>query len=156
MGDIARVIGLAPAGPFLRERCFLLALLAGVGFWGGLALSVPLRPISLPQLLSWPFWSLAVWHPLAEEVIFRGCLQGQLLDHPWGRRHVAGFTWANGLTTAIFVLGHFWQHPPLWALGVAVPSLAFGYVRDRYHSVYPAMVLHMVYNAGYFGLTGLP
>ncbi len=156
MGDIARAIGLAPAGPFLRERYFLLALLAGIGFWCGLALSVPLQPISLLQLLSWPFWALAVWHPLAEELIFRGFLQGQLLDHTWGRRTVVGLSCANGLTTAIFVLGHFWQHPPLWALAVAVPSLVFGYVRDRYGSVYPAVILHMIYNAGYFGLTGLP
>ncbi|PON17745.1 CPBP family intramembrane metalloprotease [Candidatus Entotheonella serta] len=156
MGDIARTIGLVPASPFLRERCFLLALLAGIGFWGGLALSVPLRPISLPQLLTWPFWSLAVWHPIAEELIFRGFLQGQLLDTAWGRRTVAGLSCANGLTTALFVIGHFWQHPPLWALGVVLPSLAFGYVRDRYGSIYPAIVLYIVYNVGYFGLTGLP
>ncbi len=156
MGDIARAMGLAPAGPFLRERCFLLALLAGVGFWCLLALAGPLRPVSLPQLLSWPFLSLAIWHPLAEELIFRGFLQGQLLDRPWGRRTAAGLTVANGLTTTIFVLGHLWQHPPLWALAVAAPSLVFGYVRDRYGSVYPAIILHMVYNAGYFGLTGLP
>ena len=156
MGDIARAIGLAPASPFLRERCFLLALLAGIVFWCGLALSVTLQPISLPQLLAWPFWSLVVWQPLAEELIFRGFLQGQLLDRTWGRRSVAGLSCANGLTTLLFVLGHFWQHPPLWALAVAVPSLMFGYMRDRYRSVYPAVMLHIVYNAGYFGLTGLP
>jgi uncharacterized protein len=156
MGDIAHAIGLAPAGPFLRERCFLLALLAGVVFWCGLAWCVPLQPISLPQLLSWPFWALVVWHPFAEELSFRGFLQGQLLDHTWGRRTVAGLSCANGLTTTLFVLGHFWQHPPLWALAVAAPSLVFGYVRDRYSSVYPAIMLHMIYNAGYFGLTGLP
>ncbi len=156
MGDIARAIGLAPAGPFLRERCFVLALLAGVGFWCLLALSVPLRPVSIPQLLTWTFLSLALWQPLAEELIFRGFLQGQLLDCTWGRRSVAGLTAANGLTTAIFVLGHFWQHSPVWALAVTAPSLVFGYVRDRYGSVYPAIILHMVYNAGYFGLTGLP
>lgn len=156
MGDIARAMGLAPAGPFLRQRGFLLALLAGVAFWCGLALSAPLRPVSLPQLLSWSFWSLAVWQPLSEELMFRGFLQGQLGDRAWGRRAVAGVSCANGLTTALFVLGHLWQHPPLWALAVAAPSLVFGYVRDRYHSVYPAIVLHMVYNAGYFGLTGLP
>jgi membrane protease YdiL (CAAX protease family) len=156
MGGIAQAMGLAPAGSFLRERCFLLALLAGMGFWLGLALFMPLQPVSLPQLFSWPFWSLAVWHPLAEELIFRGFLQGQLLNCPWGRRTVASLSGANGLTTAIFVLGHFWQHPPLWALAVTVPSLVFGYVRDRYGSVYPAITLHMIYNAGYFGLTGLP
>jgi len=156
MGDISRAIGLTPAGPFLWERCFLLALLAGMGFWCGLALFIPLQPVSLPHLLSWPFLSLAVWYPLAEELIFRGFLQGQLLDCAWGRRNIVGLSCANGLTTAIFVLGHFWQHPPFWALAVALPSLVFGYVRDRYGSVYPAIILHMIYNAGYFGLTGLP
>jgi membrane protease YdiL (CAAX protease family) len=126
-----------------------------MGFWLGLALFIPLQPVSLPPLFSWPFWSLAVWHPLAEELLFRGFLQGQLLERSWGRRTVAGLSGANGLTTAIFVLGHFWQHPALWALAVTVPSLVFGYVRDRYGSVYPAITLHMIYNAGYFGLTGL-
>jgi membrane protease YdiL (CAAX protease family) len=39
---------------------------------------------------------------------------------------------------------------------VLFPSLIFGYFRDRYTSIYPCMVLHAFYNAGYFGLTGLP
>jgi membrane protease YdiL (CAAX protease family) len=156
MEEIARALGLVPAGSFLRERGFFLALLAGVGFWGWLVWYTVPQPISLQQLLSWPFWSIAVWQPCTEELIFRGFLQGQLLDRPWGRRTVAGLTCANGLTTIVFVLGHFWQHPPLWAVAVTAPSLVFGYVRDRYGSVYPAIMLHIIYNAGYFGLTGLP
>ena len=156
MGEIARAMGLTPPGPFLQERYFLLALLAGVAFWCALALSMPLRPLSLAQLLSWPFWSLAAWQPLAEELIFRGALQGQLLECSWGRRAIAGVSRANGLATTLFVLGHLWHHPPLWALAVTAPSLVFGYVRERDGSVYPAIALHMVYNAGYFGLMGLP
>ena len=156
MGDLARSVGLAPTSSFFRERCFLLTLLAGVVFWAGLAWVEPLRPVSWPQLISWPFLSLTLWHPVAEELLFRGFLQSQLLEYAWGRRTVAGLSYANGLTTVIFVLGHFWQHPPLWALAVIVPSLVFGYVRDRYGSAYPAIVLHIFYNAGYFGLTGLP
>ena len=156
MGEIARAMGLTPPGPFLRQRYFLLALLAGAAFCCALALSMSPRPLSLAQLLSWPFWSLAAWQPLTEELIFRGFLQGQLLERPWGKRAIAGVSRANGLTTALFVLGHFWHHPPLWALAVAAPSLVFGYVRERDGSVYPAIALHIIYNAGYFGVTGLP
>jgi hypothetical protein len=44
---------------------------------------------------------------------------------------------------------HLWSHPAGWAAAVIVPSLVFGYVRDRYQSVYPSIVLHLYYNAGY-------
>jgi membrane protease YdiL (CAAX protease family) len=33
---------------------------------------------------------------------------------------------------------------------VLLPSLLYGYFRDRHGSVYPAIALHVFYNAGYF------
>ena len=38
-----------------------------------------------------------------------------------------------------------------WALAVAVPSLVLGHLRERLVSVWPAVWLHMVYNAGFSG-----
>ena len=51
--------------------------------------------------------------------------------------------------------GHWFTHPPLWALSVLIPSLVFGLVRDRLQSTYPAIVLHSFYNSGYFILAGV-
>jgi len=114
------------------------------------------QPLALRQVLSWGFLSLALWQPLWEEVFFRGLLQGHLWQRSWGRRAWGGVTVANGAASLLFALGHLWHHPPLWALAVLPPSLLFGYVRDRHMSVYPAIALHVVYNAGYFWVIGLP
>ena len=67
-----------------------------------------------------------------------------------------GFTAANGVTALLFTAGHLVNHPALWAAGVVVPALVFGFFRDRYGSVWPGTVLHVFYNGGYFMMTGLP
>ncbi|HEY7711081.1 MAG TPA: JDVT-CTERM system glutamic-type intramembrane protease [Candidatus Entotheonella sp.] len=156
MGDITEALGLKAAGPFYRDWRFLTALLAGIGFWLGLWWWIPVKPIALWQIATWRFVALSVWYPCAEELIFRGFVQGQLHHLSCGRRTWAGISAANLITSVVFVLGHFWQHPAAWAVAVAVPSLVFGWFRDRHGSVYPCIVLHMFYNAGYFALTGLP
>lgn len=141
---------------FFRDRTFVLALLAGVVFWLIFGLLTRTRPQPLHVLLSWPFVFLAGWLPLGEEVLFRGLLQGTLRRYAWGMRQWQGITGANIATSIVFTLGHWWSHPPLWALAVLCPSLLFGYCRDRYDGIAAALVLHMFYNAGYFWLTGLP
>ncbi|MEO7557618.1 MAG: JDVT-CTERM system glutamic-type intramembrane protease, partial [Gammaproteobacteria bacterium] len=59
---------------------------------------------------------------------------------------------ANVATTLLFAGFHFFYHAPLWAALVILPSLIFGYFRDRHQRVLPAIVLHVFYNAGYFWL----
>lgn len=149
-------LGLAWCPAVYRDILFRAALLAGIGFWVGLWLSVPVRPMTPAQVLSPAFLSLVLWQPILEEFLFRGYLQGQFCRHCWGQQRWYGITAANGCTSLLFAAGHCWGHPPLWAAAVLVPSLIFGYFRDRYASIYPCMVLHAFYNAGYFGLTGLP
>lgn len=142
--------------PCYEDAPFLAALLLGGVFRLLLWLFAPLEPMALRQMWSWSFFSLALWQPFWEELLFRGVLQGQLGRHPWGRQVWRGVTVANVVTSLLFVLGHFWRHSPLWAIAVMAPSLIFGYLRDRYSSVYPSMAVHTVYNAGYFGITGVP
>jgi membrane protease YdiL (CAAX protease family) len=108
------------------------------------------------QFFSWHFLSLAIIQPCVEEFVFRGVCQGVLLTWSCGRPTWHGLSVANGVTAGIFTLAHLWGHPPLWALAVLMPALAFGFCRDRYGSIYPAILLHVFYNAGYFTLTGLP
>lgn len=108
-----------------------------------------------PQLrvpAGWNAWlALVVVQPLAEELAFRGVLQGRLTRLAPGRR-LGPVTLANLGTTAAFVFWHLGVQPPAWALAVAIPSLVLGHLRERLASVWPAVMLHIVYNVG-FGLT---
>lgn len=149
-------LGLAWCPAFYRDILFRAALLAGIGFWAGLWLYVPVHPMTPAQVLSQTFLSLVLWQPILEECLFRGYLQGQLCRYRWGQQRWYGITAANGCTSLLFAVGHCWSHPPLWAAAVLVPSLIFGYFRDRYANIFPCVALHAFYNAGYFGLTGLP
>ncbi|MBS0152548.1 MAG: CPBP family intramembrane metalloprotease [Nitrospira sp.] len=55
----------------------------------------------------------------------------------------------------IFMSAHLvTTHFTPWSLLVFAPSFCFGFVRDRFGSVYPAIALHVFYNAGYVLLTG--
>lgn len=149
-------LGLQPCHPWHRDGWFVTALLAGVVFWGLLWLTTPVAPLTWYQVLSWRFFSLALWQPCWEELLFRGVLQGYVRQYSWGRWCWHGLTGANVLASGLFVLGHVATHPPGWALAVFGPALLFGWLRDRYGTVYPALVLHAWYNAGYFWLTGFP
>lgn len=144
-------LGLLTCRPFFGDRDFLLALLLGMVFWLGVWLFAPQLFPSLPRpgkaalLLS-----LIVWQPLLEEMLFRGVIQGQLRGARWGKVKWLGMSYANLLTSALFALSHLLYHTPLWALAVFAPSLIFGHLRDRYASIYPPLLLHFYYNAGYF------
>ncbi len=126
---------LAAAGP-------VVALVLG-------AAGLPVAPANLAP------WLLIVVFPLAEELAFRGLLQGQLLRFEKLRRSRAGFSAANLVVTALFVLAHLPLRGPLTAVLVLVPSLAFGWVRDRYAAVWPAAVLHGIYNASGWSVAAL-
>jgi len=105
----------------------------------------------------WPAWmSFVLVYPVVEELLFRGVLQGELLrlTAREGRTLRLGpVSVANALATLAFVAFHTIAQPLAWALAVAVPSLVFGHLRERFASVWPAVLVHVVYNAG-FGLAG--
>jgi hypothetical protein len=141
-----RDLGLRAGWGWLADPRFGLAMLAGCVFWLGLSWRGEPGPLLGPAALV----SLVLLQPLLEELLFRGLLQGRLLARPWGRRQLGGFTLANMTVTLVFTALHFINHPPLWAVGVLVPSLLYGYFRDRHDNVAPAIALHIFYNAGYF------
>lgn len=105
--------------------------------------------LQVPDRVIWYAGSFVLWQPLIEELLFRGLLQGQLVRTSWGHSSVFGVSWANLLTTLLFVAAHTIHQPLLWALAVSVPSLMFGWLRDRHEQIYPALALHMIYNAGF-------
>lgn len=90
-------------------------------------------------------------YPVLEEMAFRGFVQTSLLERlAVARRAWLGLSVANVLTSAMFAVAHMFNQPLLWALVVFFPSLVFGYFRDRSDSVWPAILLHCWYNAGFF------
>ena len=71
-----------------------------------------------------------------------------------GQRSLVGISIANH---ADFCGVHRRPHrdtfAPLGSVDV-VPLAAFGVLRDRSGSVFPSIALHIIYNVGYFMLTG--
>jgi membrane protease YdiL (CAAX protease family) len=120
--------------------CTTLGLLAGPAMY-------------LPS--GWAAWmSFVLVYPVVEELLFRGVLQGEALRLTMrgGRAlRIGPVSWANVLVTLAFVAMHLIAQPLVWALAVTVPSLVFGHLRERFASVWPPMLVHVVYNAG-FGL----
>ena len=138
----------------LRDKQFWLAIFFAFLFW------VVMLLIDAPEKLQldWPlvqplsFLLLALVYPVLEEMVFRGLIQGWFYQIQFGKRRAGFVSVANLLASILFVLFHLIAHSWLWAISVFVPSIIFGYFRDKYQSVKPAILLHVVYNAGYFYL----
>jgi membrane protease YdiL (CAAX protease family) len=136
-----------------RDAQFVAALAFGPVVWlAAMALTgqhhSPLAMLAEPLRYA----SLVIAWPLLEEWLFRGLLQPAFARAAWGTRAVGGISVANLLTSGLFATAHLFSHAPSWALAMLVPSLAFGYFRDRHNSMLPSAVLHVFYNAGWFML----
>lgn len=93
---------------------------------------------------------LIILLPLVEELAFRGYLQGYLAQFSVRRFSVGLFSGQNLITTAVFSSLHLFSHSAFWSLVVVIPSLVFGFFKDRYQSVIPAVILHVYFNGLYF------
>ena len=129
-----------------------LALALAVPVWAALGLVAgPLMYV--PP--GWTAWmSFVLFYPIVEELLFRGVLQGEVLrltSRDGRTLRLGPVSLANALVTLAFVAAHLPAQPLAWALAVAVPSLVFGHLRERFASVRPAVLVHVFYNAG-FGL----
>lgn len=131
-------------------------LCAGVAplTWAVIAWALPVHSMSLVQIWSWGFVSVVIWYPFWEELLFRGLLQGELIERGWVRPWVCGLSGANISVSLLFTVFHLWSHSPIWAVLVFFPSLVFGYLRDRFDSTVPSILMHMWYNGGYFFFIG--
>ena len=112
-------------------------------------LGMPLR--QQPVLISVLLLSV-VAYPLLEEIVFRGALQSALLKQPVLAKSLLGISLACVLTSLVFAAAHLLRQPPIWAALIFLPSLVFGWARDRHRSLYSPIALHMSYNAGFIGL----
>jgi uncharacterized protein len=117
----------------------------------------------LAPLLVWPW--VAAWEqhpangvinsialftliPFVEEIMFRGLLQGWLLEKSWFSKTSAGVSRANWLSSFTFAAAHVWQHALLLAPGYLAVSLVLGHFRERYRGIAVPVLLHGYYNLG--------
>jgi membrane protease YdiL (CAAX protease family) len=99
---------------------------------------VYLAAADLGAPMAWLFvLGTVVAAPVAEELVFRGCLQPALAA-------VLGPRAAIAATAVVFGL----VHPLPLALPAALLGAAFGWLAQRSGSLLPAMVAHAVHNAG--------
>ena len=122
-----------------------LVLVAGGGLAAlGLGWS---RDVTLPlQDLAPMLVGSALVQPALEELFFRGFLQGRLLSLCPLRRRVAGISPANAVTTLAFGGLHLLHTPLEHALLVMMPSLAYGYLRERFGGVALPLIQHAAHN----------
>ncbi|MFQ5643803.1 MAG: JDVT-CTERM system glutamic-type intramembrane protease [Thiogranum sp.] len=135
---------------YWKDPLFIAAMGAALLYWGVLYLAT--QPASDPAwVLRDPlrFVFPALLYPIIEELVFRGYVQD--LAHqrlaPW---RIGPLSHANILTSLLFTALHFINHSPLWAAAVFVPSLLFGFFKERSGRLAAPMVLHVFYNSGYF------
>jgi len=147
---------------YWHDKQFRLALVAAPAVWGIMLWLFSTHAPPIGQALSTPgqWLLLAVVYPCIEEIVFRGMLQGHLRNYPWGLHKLGLFSTTNTLTSMVFTGLHFFTHPPLIAFFVFIPSLIFGYFRDRNHhdstqGLAAPVILHCWYNAGYFFIFGI-
>lgn len=132
---------------FWRDRAYLAALLAAPVFWALLYLVG--APISAEKPALKPFLLIVLAYPVLEEIVFRGGLQSMLLARPmFGKTHFK-ISRANIVTSIMFAAMHLINQPPLFAAGVFIPSLIFGWAWERHHTLLSPMLLHVLYNAGF-------
>jgi uncharacterized protein len=152
--QVMALLGLRCHRPFHRDSVFLFLLALGPMAWLSMIAFFTFQPLPWHAIWSLTFLSVALWQPLFEELLFRGIIQGQSLQSMVSEQAWFGLSISNLLTSVAFSLAHLAGHSLSWSLLIFVPSLCFGFVRDRFESVYPSIALHVFYNTGYFLLIG--
>jgi len=152
--QVLACIGLHHNRPFHRDSVFLLLVALGPMVWLAMIWLFAFQPLPRHAIWSPIFFSVTLWQPVFEELLFRGIVQGYLLQSMSRQKTWFGLSISNLLTSFLFSLAHLASHSISWSLLVFIPSLCFGFVRDRFGSVYPSIALHAFYNTGYFLLIG--
>lgn len=144
--NIREDLGLVPPPRLFTDRKFILALVVGCGV-SLLVAGWSVAGSANLSLTSLQVFSLVLWYPVLEELLFRGAIQGFLGSTALGKRALMGLSLANVLTAILFTAMHlFYRADPLAWL-VFFPGLVFGYFRDRHGAILGPLILHSAYNA---------
>lgn len=114
----------------------LFAICVILGFCGFFLPGPP-----FPQSLSSWGWFLTA--PFIEELTWRALLQNQLALWLGSGGLIP---WPNLITSTAFALLHFILSPTLLAVLTFFPSLVFGLIWARFHSLILCSLLHLWYN----------
>ena len=135
---------------YWKDPLFFAAIGVALLYWGVLyAVTQPTPDPAWPLHDPLRFIYPALLYPIIEELIFRGYIQ-ELVQRRLTVWQLGPFSHANILTSLLFTALHFINHPPLWAAAVFIPSLLFGFFKDRSGRLGAPIVLHVFYNSGYF------
>ena len=152
LNSVLTDIGLIAWPPFYKDRLFLAALFSGAIVWVVLWFSVVPTFIIVESSVATIIFLTVVWHPILEEILFRGVVQGTLFHKSWGSKYFAGLSAANWITSILFFSAHLLFQPWMWTISVLIPSLVYGFFRDRYANIYPCIILHAFYNGGFVAI----
>ena len=124
--------------------------------WGGASWYWDLTASLSWVALQWPmFFVLCVASPILEEYVFRGMLY-EFIDarcrKVWFFGDYLSISFANATTTVLFVITHMITREPMVGALVLVPSLYLGLLRHRYGSIGVCMLIHALWNIGWFSL----
>lgn len=135
-----------------KDPFIWLAVTCAAVFWLVLSFYFPItKNLLWPLITPLSFIIPVILYPVLEEIVFRGAVMEFLQTKIPGMVFLK-ISKANIITSILFTLLHFFYHPPLWASAVFLPSLAFGFVKERYQSLIPPILLHVFFNAGYYWL----
>jgi len=95
---------------------------------------------------------LCLIYPITEEFLFRGVIQGYLLNHRLGPMSKLGISVANIVTTILFFTLHWIGRSLTVASWVIGPSLILGVVREKTDSLVAPMLVHIVWNVSWYSL----
>lgn len=129
---------------FYKDPIFQLLLFIPAIIWLLIYIDNPITS----QLDTYYLIGVIVIIPVVEEMIFRGFLQ-PLIAKRYNQTMIK-ISLANLITSSIFALLHLFTHPLSMALYTFIPSLIFGYTKERYKRLMPSIILHSSYNGGYF------
>ena len=132
------------------------ALIGALFLWGAASWYWDLMPSFSWVTLQWPmFFALCVASPVLEEYVFRGLLY-DAVDARWPRVWPSGarlsISSANAMTTCLFVIAHMIARDPIAGAFVLLPSIYLGLLRQRYGGAGICMVIHAVWNVGWFSV----
>jgi membrane protease YdiL (CAAX protease family) len=132
------------------------ALIGALFLWGAASWYWDLKPSVSWVIPQWPmFFALCVASPILEEYVFRGFMY-EVIDRRWPKVWPAdasiSINLAMAITTVLFVMAHMIAREPMVGALVLIPSIYLGLLRHRYGSIGVCMLIHALWNIGWFSL----